>query len=168
MTYETMDILKEFGIDPILLAAQVVNFLVLLFILKRFLYGPILKVLETRKKRIEESLKNAQEIEQKLAETEKAVEVMLSKVTDESQKIIDESKQVASQIIEESKKTAAEVVSRSYEDAKRVALFEKAKLEDEVKGNLSEIVVLALEKVLGKSATKSSNKEAIEKALKEI
>jgi len=43
-----MDILNQFGIKPVLLAAQVVNFLALLFILKKFLYQPILKVLKTR------------------------------------------------------------------------------------------------------------------------
>ncbi len=63
-----MDILNEFGIKPILLAAQVVNFLILLYILKRFLYKPILKVLNERKNKIADSLKNAEEIERKLVE----------------------------------------------------------------------------------------------------
>ena len=49
-----MEIIKQFGINPILLAAQVVNFIVLLFIFKKLLYKPILKVLDERKKKIEE------------------------------------------------------------------------------------------------------------------
>ena len=63
-----MDILSQFGVKPILLAAQVVNFLILLFILKKFLYGPILKVLSERRKKIEDSLKNVEEIEKRYNE----------------------------------------------------------------------------------------------------
>jgi len=74
-----MEIFNQFGINPLLLLAQVVNFAVLLFILKRFLYKPILKVLEERKKRIEESLKNAEEIEKRLVETAELEEEILAK-----------------------------------------------------------------------------------------
>jgi len=52
-----MEILKEFGIQPTLLLAQIVNFLIILFVLKKFFYKPIIKVLDARKKRIEVSLK---------------------------------------------------------------------------------------------------------------
>ena len=44
-----MDFLNDFGVKPVLLAAQAVNFFILLFILKRFLYKPILGMLEKRK-----------------------------------------------------------------------------------------------------------------------
>ena len=73
-----MDILNQFGVQPILLAAQVVNFLILLFILKKFLYGPILKVLDSRKKTIEQSLKNAEEIERRLLETTEEKEKVMA------------------------------------------------------------------------------------------
>ena len=73
-----MDILNQFGISPVLLTAQVVNFLVLLFILKKLLYGPLLKVLAERRKKIEDSLKNAEEIELRLQETNEKIDKMLS------------------------------------------------------------------------------------------
>ena len=65
-----MEFLKEFGIQPTLLIAQIVNFLIILFILKKFFYKPIIKLLDDRKKKIEESLKNAELIEERLKQTE--------------------------------------------------------------------------------------------------
>ena len=72
-----MEILKNFGIQPTLLLAQIVNFTIILFVLKKFFYKPITKVLEERKRRIEESLKNADEIEAKLQKTaEKTAQIL--------------------------------------------------------------------------------------------
>src|SRR3989344_8353758 len=87
-----MEILKQFGINPVLLAAQVVNFLILLFILKKFLYKPILKVLDERKRKIEESLNNATEIERKLSQTNETIEKMIGKAALDAQKMLDETK----------------------------------------------------------------------------
>ena len=52
-------ILSDFGVQPILLLAQIVNFLILLILLKKFLYKPILQVLEKRKETIDEATKQA-------------------------------------------------------------------------------------------------------------
>ena len=61
-----MEVLAKLGIDWKLLIAQAVNFLVLLWILRRYAYGPILRVLEARTARIEQGLKDAQASELKL------------------------------------------------------------------------------------------------------
>src|SRR3989344_4706705 len=107
-----MEILNQFGINPILLAAQVVNFLILLFILKKFLYKPILKVLEARKQKIEESLKNAEEIERKLLLTEEEKEKILAKTSLEAQKILDETKKEIEVMKEEGKVQATEIAAQ--------------------------------------------------------
>ena len=65
-----MEIIRNFGIQPVLLLAQIVNFLIILYLLQKFFYKPIVKLLEQRKKRIEESLKNADLIEEKLKKTQ--------------------------------------------------------------------------------------------------
>ena len=106
-----MEILNQFGVQPILLAAQVVNFFILLFLLKKFLYGPILKVLNERKKRIEDSLKNAEEIEKRLQETNEKIDQMLAKASKEGQEVIDEATAQANLIIEDSK-TRAEAAAQ--------------------------------------------------------
>lgn len=163
-----MDILNQFGINPLLLAAQVVNFLILLFILKRFLYKPLLGVLETRKKKIEESLKNAEELERRLNElTEKEAETIL-KAGKEGQKIIQEAGVEYARIIEDAKKEYERIIKRGVEDAKGIMALQKIKLEQQIRENLGDIVTLALLKVTGKVITDKQKKQIIEKEFRNI
>ncbi len=163
-----MEILNQFGVNPILLLAQVVNFLILLFILKKFLYKPILKVLEARKQKIEDSLKNAEEIEKRLLQTNEEVEKILAKALEESQKIINESKEMGIQIMEESKETAAEIIQKAYEQTLEVTKAEKIKLQQEVRENLGDLIALVFEKVTGKQITKDDQKKILEREIKNL
>jgi len=64
-----MEVFKNFGIQPTLLFGQIVNFVIILFLLRKFFYGKIVDMLELRRNKIEESLKNAQLIEENLQKT---------------------------------------------------------------------------------------------------
>ena len=56
-----MEIINNFGLDPLLLGAQIVNFLIIFFILKRFAYKPVLDILKKREDSIKEGLRQAEE-----------------------------------------------------------------------------------------------------------
>ncbi len=159
-------ITKDFGIQPILLAAQVVNFLVLLYILKRFLYKPILKVLEQRKDTIAQSLKNAEEIETKLAKTEEQKELALEKAAKEAKGIMEDASKTATQIIQEAHSKASQdiedLIAKNVESMKQ----EREKLHQEIRGELADIVVTTVQKVTGKVLTKKDQKDIIEKSIK--
>lgn len=163
-----MDILKQFGVNPILLAAQIVNFFILLFILKKFLYKPILKVLEVRKNKIEESLKNAEEIEKRLAEISEREEEAILKAAREGEKMIKEAGEAASVIIEDGKKKYEEILSQAAEDTRKLLQTEKMRLEGEIKESMADFVVLALEKVTGKVLSQKQKKEIVEKEIKNL
>lgn len=163
-----MEILNQFGVKPILLLAQVVNFLILLFILKKFLYKPILKVLSERRKKIEESLKNAEEIEKRLAEIAEAETESLSKSTREGEKIIKEAGEYAAQIVNDGKVKAQEIINVALEQSRTTIQVERIKLEQEIKENMSEIVAMALQKVTGQVITKKMQKDIIEKEVKNL
>ena len=163
-----MEILNQFGINPILLAAQVVNFLILLFILKKFLYGPILKVLDTRKKTIEQSLKNAEEIERRLQQTQEDSEKIIAKTLKESQKILDQTNKAGALMLEDYNKTGAEILQKASENALKFNEVERGKLKQEIKENLGGLVVLIIEKVIGKKISKEDQNELIEKEIKNI
>ncbi|MBI3103637.1 F0F1 ATP synthase subunit B [Candidatus Daviesbacteria bacterium] len=161
-----MEILNQFGINPILLAAQVVNFLILLFILKKFLYGPILKILENRKKTIEQSLKNAEEIELQLQKTKEQSEKIIADTLKEAQKILDQTKEVAAQMIADTNKDAEQILLQAQEDGKKIIELQKVQMMEQLKGNLSGIVELGLEKVWGRKIN-AEQKKVIEEVVKE-
>lgn len=160
-----MDILKEFGVDPLLLAAQVVNFSILLFLLKRFLYGPILKVLDTRKRKIEESLKNAEEIELRLTKVNEDIEKMMAKTIKDEEKIIAEAKEAAARLIAEQREMSDELLNKARIQATQIVSDERVKLEAELKNNFASLLAVSLEKVLGKKVT-TDQRKVLEEAIK--
>lgn len=161
-------ILSEFGVQPVLLAAQVVNFLILLFILKKFLYKPILRVLETRKEKIALSLRQAEGIEETLEQTKEQVDKMLSKALLDRQKIIDEANSEANQIIGDTKVRAASMVQKTLQQAEIQIGVEKEKMRWELQQDFSKAVMLIVQKVTGRLLNQKNQKELIEKAVKEF
>ena len=67
-----MEILKNFGFEPVFFIAQIVNFLILFFVFKRFLYKPILKLLKERAREITKGLEDADNAKKTLEDAEKA------------------------------------------------------------------------------------------------
>ncbi len=161
-----MDILNQFGVKPVLLAAQAVNFLVLLYLLNRFLYKPILEVLKKRQQTIAQSLENASEIEKKLKQTEQDRDKKLIKASDEAKQIINEATESANQIILEARKKASEDMGKIALQAKQGIELEREKMRQELRAELANLVALGLEKVTGKILTQKDQKEMVEKTVK--
>ena len=163
-----MEILNQFGVQPILLAAQVVNFLILLFILKRFLYKPLLKVLDERKKKIADSLKNAEEIERKLLMTEEEKEKILAKTQADAQKLLDETKKEIEVMKEEGRLQAEVLAAQIIKKGEESAQAQMEKMETILREKAGEMVVMALQKVTGKIITKEDQKKIIEREVKNL
>ena len=83
------ELLNKLGIDYKLLIAQIINFLVLLFVLWKFAYGPILAILEKRQKKIEKGLADAEAAEKRLEESEKKQKEVLRKARTEAKEIVE-------------------------------------------------------------------------------
>ncbi len=163
-----MEILNQFGINPMLLAAQVVNFFILLLILKKFMYKPLLKVLDERKQKIAESLKNAEEIELKLQSTNEQIDKMMAKTSDEIQQMHDETKKENALLKEMGKKEVEVQAAIILQKAQEAVRAESNKMREEIRDELATLVELALQKVTGKIVTKEDQKKIIEREVKNI
>lgn len=150
------------------MAAQVVNFFILLFILKRFLYGPILKVLAERRKKIEDSLKNAEEIEKKLQQTQEQSEKIIADTLKEAQKILDQTKEAAAQMLADTNKTAEQILLKAENDGKKIVELQRLVLMDQMKENAGRLVVLAFEKITGKRLSKKEHIDLVEKEVRNL
>ena len=163
-----MEILKDFGVEPILLLAQIVNFVILLYILKRFLYKPILKVLDERKKRIETSMKQSAEIQKKFEEVSQKQQEILDEAKKESTRIIgtakNEAKILTNQIQTEANTQAEEIMKRNQQSLQ----LEKQKMISEAKQELIDVVALATERVVERSLTKADKDRLVKKSVAEI
>lgn len=150
------------------MAAQVVNFLILLLILKKFLYKPILKVLESRRERIEESLKQAEEIERKLAEAAEHKDKIIEEAAKQAEKIINEGNQARESLMEDGKQRGEQLAQKIVQEARTQLQLEKQQLQSDVRADAIDLVLLITQKITGKSFNKKEQKDLIEKTLKEL
>lgn len=140
--------LATFGLDGKIFLAQLVNFLVVLFVLKRFAWGPIVQRLEMRAKKIEEGMKDAEEAAKRLksADAERAGTVAAAKA--EAAKVIEAARSDAEAV-------RAELVAKAKGDVERVVVSGKAQLKaeqaamkEELKREVAEFAVEAAKKIL--------------------
>lgn len=163
-----MEILSDFGVEPILLLAQVVNFIVLLYILKRFLYKPILKILDERKRKIETSVKQSEEIQKKLDEvSQKQIEI-LDKAKEESEQIIKNAKNEAKTLADQIQSDASIQAEDAMKRTQQTLQLEKQKMISEAKQEIGDVVVTVTEKVIQKTLTKSDKERFVKRAVEEI
>ncbi len=163
----TMDeLIKTFHIELNLLFAQVVNFSIVLFVLYRFAYRPILKTLNSRTEKIEKGMRDAGEAGKKLEEiTEKEKEV-LSNAKKEACEIIKNAEEQArinaENIALETKKQNEKLILATKKQIEQ----EKNKMLTEVKGEIVNLVILATEKIIDEKLDRNKDMELIEKAIK--
>ncbi|MEK7577415.1 MAG: F0F1 ATP synthase subunit B [Patescibacteria group bacterium] len=116
--------MDKLGIEPSLLLAQIVNFLVILVLLNKLLYKPILTMLEKRKKEIEDTVKITERLKKDEARMEEKHEKVLTKAREEASSIIEEAKKqakdVEKELIAKAHEEAFTIITRGKEEAKEV------------------------------------------------
>lgn len=151
-----------------MLLAQIVNFGILLFILQRFLYKPLLKVLEERKKKIETSVRQSEEIQKKFDEMSEKQQEILEKAKNESSLIIGNAKKEAKDLSDQIQADASLQAEETIKRTKETLELEREKMVAEAKKQLGAVVANAAEKIIEKSLSNSDKERFIKAAVKEI
>src|SRR5258708_40306981 len=86
---QIQQIAQTFGVDWPHLAAQIVSFSIVCFLLQRFAYKPVLKMLEDRRRQIEEGIANTKKIADKLAQAEARRQEILTQTNEQITKLIE-------------------------------------------------------------------------------
>ena len=168
MTPEKSGILAQFGVDWPHFIAQLVLFLIVYFVLNRFAFGPLLKILEERRKRIEEGQLNAEKIKKQLAKAELRYQEVLRKANDDAQLLLEESRKnneaFSQREMEKAVKESAAIVER----ARHEIASERNRMVDEVKHEMVSLVVKTTAKVAGKVLSPEDQKRLSEEAAKDL
>lgn len=159
------ELIHKLGIEWKLLAAQVVNFLVLLFLLKKFLYGPIIELLAKRRKGIEESTANAERIAKELTDIEIARMAELDKAKKDADAILREARKIAKEKSAELVKETEMKIEQLIREAKRQIGEERAKMLQESGADIKELVFMVTEKVLQERLPKDVDAKFVQAAI---
>lgn len=161
-----MEILNQFGFEPMLFAAQIVNFLILAFIFKRFLYKPILKTLKDRKNVIAKGVEDAAQAAKNMAEAQAQKEEIIKKAGQEAEEILDETKKTADElkthILADAKSEAEKIVK----NAKHQADLQMEDMERRAKKASLDNSMAILGKVMDKLFTKTEREKILDRSIK--
>lgn len=158
-----MDALANLGIDWKLLLAQAVNFLVLLFVLRRFAYRPMLEFLEKRSVRIEQGLKDAEAAQAKLAQMEAKEKEILAAAQGSARALLNAAETSAKKRDTERLLETEATAKRFLEEARVAIEEEKRRALSEARQEIAELVVTSVEKILKEKVTPAKDKEIIAK-----
>lgn len=144
---------------------QLINFLVLLVVLRIFAYPSIVRVLEARKRKIDEQLKNAAELERTLALAETKAEKIIDASHKKAQGIIEDASARARGVVEEA-------VQKAHLEAENIVRLTETRLDQQIKEarqilkkETAALVVAATEKVLQEKITSKKDHSFIDRAL---
>lgn len=158
-----MEIFAKLGIDWRLLIAQAVNFAILLFVLHRFAYKPMLSFLEKRSERIEKGLKDAEAATAKLSEMEAKEKEVLDAARKEARELLQKAEESAKKRDMERAKETEEKVARMLSESEAKIREERDKVFAEAKQEIAGLVMSAVEKVTGEKMDAEKDKALIEK-----
>ena len=163
-----MELFNALGVNIKILIAQFLNFAVLVFVLYRFGYKPILKMIDERQKKIEEGINNTHKTREKLDEIAREKKEIIQAARAEAQVIMEKARVQA-----ENKQK--EMISRAKEEIGQVINQEKAKIRQEkaeslkqIRQEVSSLVLIALDRVLGEKIDDKKDKDIIQKAVKDL
>ncbi|MBI4080364.1 MAG: F0F1 ATP synthase subunit B [Candidatus Levybacteria bacterium] len=163
-----MEIVREFGVNPYLLFAQVVNFLIIFYVLKRFAYKPILQMLKNREETIKKSLKQAEETQKLLEETERKEREILKKAREEAKQMIEEAKKDQETLSQKAHEETRKQAEKMIQDARTQIALETKGVEKRLSTQVTRLAIDFLQKSLPEVLTGDEQEVVMKQALRKI
>lgn len=149
------------GINFVQLLAQIINILLITYFLTGMLFRPILRNLEARRKRIDESLENARLADERLANVEKDYQAKLSEANAEAQKVRAEALSGAQQEAQRIRTDAQAELDKMRAQARVDAVAERDQMLAESRTQVVGLVMAATTKLVGESLDPARQKALI-------
>lgn len=133
-------------------------FLVLLFVLRKFAWVPIIKMLNEREQNIAGSIATAEKVKAEMAQLQSENEALLAKAREERGQLLKEARETKDKIINEAKEQAKVEANKIIVDAQQAINAQKMAAITDVKNEVGKLVIEVSEKVL-KHELSSQNKQ---------
>lgn len=155
-------------VNPGLIFWTVITFVLLLILLRKIAWKPILTALDQREAAIKESLDQAEKAKVEAQRILYENQASLSKAAEESKKIVEQGRMYAEklkdQMLKESKEQAQKIIDEASAEIQR----KKDEAFGELKTQVADLVIQATEKVLGETVDKNLHKKIADKYINEI
>lgn len=164
---EKPGLFEALGIDWKLLLLQSIAFLIMLYVLKRFVYPPLTRALDERQKTVEAGLQAAKDAEAKAQKSQQEIEELLKTARKEASAIVATARSEAAASVEsaeeKAKARAKRIADQAHEQIEQDVLAARKAL----KHDTIELVALATEKIINQKMDPAKDKKVIEASLQE-
>ena len=158
---------EALGLNLPQLIAQIVNFFLLLVILRLTLYKPILGMLDQRKQRIAEGLNAAERARAEAAQAQANIQEQLDAARREGQEMVANAQNIATRIQAEAREQAARDREAALARARAEIQLERDRAIAELRSEFADITVRAAERVINQSLDRRAHERIIEETLAE-
>lgn len=150
------------GLDPRYTISQIISFLVLFWLLQRFLFPPLMRILNERSERINTSLRQAEEIQQQLARTQADYQEKMEQARRDSQNIVAQATQMG-------EKLKDDILADARREAEALLIRARAEIGSEreravadLRGQVANLALLAAAQVVERSVDDATNRRVVD------
>lgn len=161
-------ILETFGLDWAKFLSQVIIVLIVYGILSKYAFGPVLGMLEARRRRIAEGEANLEAIKADLGKAEEKVRSMLDKANADAERLISEARDSAESVRAQKTQEAIKEAQSILEKAREASRLEHEAALNELKRDFGRLVIDATSKVTGKVLDDKDQKRINEEAVGQV
>lgn len=155
-------------LDPGMAIWTWIVFFILLFLLGKFAWRPILKSLDEREEKIKKSLDDADKATLALEEATERQNRIIEKAEKEAMAIVGKSREVAQNVASEIEEKSKVEAQRMVESAKNAISAEKEQAIAELRKDAAEIVIQASSKLIAKNLDDEKNRELVNGYINEV
>lgn len=160
--------LEQLGIDLPKLAIQAFNFLLLLLILRRFAYKPLVGMMDARAARIRNDLDEARRLREEGERDRETYRAQLGRARDEARSILEEANTVAGRIRDQALLDAEAANAALLERARSEIAHEKEAAISELRREVADLAIMAATQVVRRNLDGADQRRLVEQALAEV
>ena len=156
------------SVTPGLMIWTIVCFLIALFVLKRYAFGPIQNMIDERRERIRQAIEEADKARQEARRLLEEHRKLIAEARRDGEEILAEARRVAESMRERVKEESDVERQRRLEDTRRQIEAETQRALDAIRREVAVLTLEATAKVTGKVLDKDDHRRLIEDAIKEL
>ena len=155
-------------VEPGLFIWTILVFVVLLTLLKKFAWGPLLVALEERQEGIRKSLDDAEQVRKELEQVQRDAKAILSKARAEADSILSETRVDAEKVRDDLRQQAQNEAQSIVQNAERQIQLETDRAVSQIREEAVELSLSIASKLIRRNLTKEDNQILIDEALKQV
>ena len=150
------------------LLGQTIAFVIFIAICWKYVWPPIIAIMEEREKRIADGLEAAKKADDSLEEAQLAFDLEINKAKAEAAEILEKANARASQIVNDATSKAETEAEKILTSASKTIENDVNKAKEELRHKMSELIIETSEKILGEEITPNKHQELLAKAASEL